>query len=104
MRIAVGILAGGLMLGCGGVESEATTGDAATEAIPENARTVQAQGAMADEFEVKASGESGVSCNSEQRKAAEEHMVKNHSSFAKMVSCEFVVINYQGYIRYTYTF
>ncbi|WP_375758724.1 hypothetical protein [Corallococcus exercitus] len=105
MRIAVGILAGGLMLGCGGVDSEATTGDAAREAIPENAGTVQAQaGAMADEFEVKAHGESGVSCNSEQRKAAEEHMVKNHSSFAKMVSCEFVIINYQGYIRYTYTY
>ncbi|MBN8471470.1 hypothetical protein JYJ95_33610 [Corallococcus exiguus] len=100
-RIAVGLLAGGLMLGCGGLDSEATTSDA----ISEDARTVQAQaGAMADEFEVKAHGESGLPCNSDQRKAAEEHMVKNHSSFAKMVSCEFVIINYQGYIRYSYTF
>jgi hypothetical protein len=105
MRIAVGTLVGGLMVGCGGVESEATMGDAASEAIPENARTVHAQAdAMSDEFEFKSRGESGVSCNSEQRKAAEEHMVKNHSSFAKMVSCEFVIINYRGYIRYTYTF
>ncbi|NOJ91426.1 hypothetical protein D7W82_12295 [Corallococcus sp. CA049B] len=93
MRIIVGLLAGGLMLGCGGVESDATTGDE---------RTVQAQGAMADEFEVKADVESGVSCNPEQRKLAEEHMVKNHSSFAKMGSCELVAINYQLYIRYTY--
>ncbi|MFP2906242.1 hypothetical protein ACLESD_14480 [Pyxidicoccus sp. 3LFB2] len=104
MRIAVGTLVVGLMVGCGGVESDATTGDTASEAIPENASTVQQAGAMADEFEVKAQGESGVSCNPDQRKAAEAHMVKNHSSFAKMVSCEFVIINYQGYIRYTYTF
>nr|WP_128796512.1 hypothetical protein [Corallococcus coralloides] len=95
MRIAVGVLVGGLMLGCGGVDSEATTGDE---------RMVQAQGAMADEFEVKADVESGVSCNSEQRKLAEAHMVKHHSSFAKMDSCEIVSINYTLYIRYTYYF
>ena len=92
------------MLGCGGVDSDATTGDSASEALPENARTVQAQAAMSDEFEVKADGESGVPCNSTQRKDALAHMIKHHSSFAKMVSCEFVIINFQGYIRYGYTY
>jgi hypothetical protein len=101
MRIAVGLLAGGLMLGCGGAESEAMIDDTAKTGAE---RTVTASAAIQEaRFEV-AKPESTVAspCSKPQKEAAEQHMVKNFGQYTQMVDCNFYFFGGVGYIHYTY--
>ncbi|NOK37077.1 hypothetical protein [Corallococcus exercitus] len=101
MRIAVGLLACGLMLGCGGAESDVTMDDGArTDAE----RTVTASADLQHaRFEVKATSAVSSPCSPSQLEAAEAHMVKNFGPYTRLVDCTYYFFGQVGFIDYTYT-
>jgi hypothetical protein len=100
MRIAVAVLAGGLMLGCGGAESEAMTdGDVRTG----DERTVTASAVQQARFEVESTGDRAAPCTPRQREMAEDHMVKNFGPYNRLIDCDYLFFGGHSFIFYTYS-
>jgi hypothetical protein len=94
MQLAVGVLASGLLFGCGGAELEAAPSE-------ENTVTASAD-LLAARFEVKPTGAAPSPCTSAELRAADAHMVRNFGKNARMVDCNYHSFGGVGFIEYTY--